>query len=121
LEPIPVHSLEDGTVLARYVASVQASGEPVLCTDEVRPTDSVEPVVKTVGAPTPIVEANQAPEDIARDQTDTERETVPVSPPFSPVSTAATAVIARRTNCSFDTRGRERNHVDAGETMEKVC
>jgi hypothetical protein len=59
--------------LATEVATVQLAEEPVLGTDEVRPTDGVEPVVETVDAPTPMIE--QAPqENIAQGHTDTERE-----------------------------------------------
>jgi hypothetical protein len=60
--------------LATEVASVQPTGEPVLNTDEVRPTDGVDPIVETVDAPTPMIE-DQAPKEVARDHTDTERET----------------------------------------------
>jgi hypothetical protein len=91
--------------------------------DEVRPTDDVEPVVEMVSAPTPI-EANQAPEDIAGDHTDTERETVPVSPPWSPMSTAATTVVAGKAPTELTVRStREDTNeimVMPEKTMEKV-
>jgi hypothetical protein len=96
LESVTVHSAENGAVLATDVASVQETEDPIRGTDEVRPTDGVEPVVETVDAPAPMLR-DQAPEEQgARDPTDTEQDTVPVSPPSSPVSTAATAVAARQ-------------------------
>jgi hypothetical protein len=124
LEPRPVNSVEDSADLAIEVASVQASGEPVLSTDEVRPTDGVEPVVETVSMPMPI-KATQAPEDIPRDHTDTERESIPVSPPSSPVSTGATTVVAGKATAELTVRSMRE---DANKimmmlerTMEKVC
>jgi hypothetical protein len=75
------------------VASLQAIGEPVPSTDEVQPTTKGgEPIMETVGAPT--LEADQAPEGTAQERADTERETVLVSKPSSPGSTADTAEVA---------------------------
>jgi hypothetical protein len=79
--------------LATAVASVQEIGEPVLSTDEVRPpTQGEELVVQMVGVP--MLEATQAPREITQERLDTERETVLVSQPSSPVSTGATVVVA---------------------------
>jgi chromosome segregation ATPase len=51
--------------------------------------------MEMVDAPAPLAD-NPMPEgDIARINTDTERDTVPLSPPSSPMSTGATAVVAR--------------------------
>jgi hypothetical protein len=61
-----------------------------------RLTDGVEPVVETIDAPTPMIEDHAPEKDIAQDPMDTKRETVPVSPPSSLVSTAAMAVVARQ-------------------------
>jgi hypothetical protein len=125
LESATIHSVEDGAVLATEVASVQPAGEPVLGTDEVRPTGGVEPVVETVDASTPMIEDQAPEENIAREHTYTDWETVPVSPSSSPVITAATADIARTLPIGpmvYSTRE------DANEimlmlekTMEKVC
>jgi hypothetical protein len=103
LEPGPVHSVEDIAVLVTEVASVQPTRELVLNTNEVQLTDGVEPVVETVDAPTRMIK-DQVPEEVARDHTDTERETVPVTPSSSPVSTMATTVIARQTPASLTVR-----------------
>jgi hypothetical protein len=93
LEMPTVHSAEDDEVLATEVASVQEVGEPVLSTDEVRPlTEGEGPVVETVGTPT--LEATQVPEEIAQEQAVIERETVLVSQPSSPASTAGTTIAA---------------------------
>jgi hypothetical protein len=93
-----IHSAEDGAILATEVASVQEPEDPVLGTDEVRLTHRVEPVVETVKAQTPMIADRAREERGARDPTDTERETVPVSPLSSPGSTEATAVVpAERT------------------------
>jgi hypothetical protein len=93
LETPTVHSAEDGAVLATEVASVQEVGEPVLSTDEVRPlTEGEGPIVETVGTPT--LEATQVPEEIAQEQAVIERETVLVSQPSSPASTAGTTIAA---------------------------
>jgi hypothetical protein len=81
--------------LATEVASVQEPEEPVLGTDEVRSTDGGEPLMETVDAPTPMIEDQMPEEEVERTNTDTEQEIVPVSPPSTPVSTAATADIAR--------------------------
>jgi hypothetical protein len=62
--------------LATEVASVQSTGEPILGTDEVWPTDGVEPIVEMVDAPTPMINDQALVEDIARDHMDIERETV---------------------------------------------
>jgi hypothetical protein len=58
------------------------------------PTEGEELVVETFGAPT--LEATEVAEEIAQEQAETEREveTVLVSHPSSPASTAAMAVIA---------------------------
>jgi hypothetical protein len=77
------------------MASVQEEriAEPVISTDEVRPpTEGEGPVIETVGAPT--LEANEAKEEIAQGQEEIELQTVLVSHPSSPASTAATAVAA---------------------------
>jgi hypothetical protein len=86
-----VHSAEEGAVLATGVADVQEPMEPVLGTDEVQPTDGVEPVVETVEAPTPMIGDQTPEEESARTLTDTEQETVQVSAPMTPMSMAATA------------------------------
>jgi hypothetical protein len=88
----------------------------------VRPTDGAEPVVETVDTPTPMIE-DQAPEEHAtRDPTDTERETVPVSPPSSPVSTEATAVVARQVSTERTVREQANEIRMMLETaMERVC
>jgi hypothetical protein len=65
--------------------------------DEVRPTDGVEPVVETVDAPTLMIEDQAREVNIAWEHTDTERETVSVSPSSSLVSTEATTVVATTT------------------------
>jgi hypothetical protein len=81
-------------------------------------------IVETVGASTPIIE-DQAPGKVARDHTDTKQETVPVSPSFSLVSTAAMAVVAGKAQGELIVRS---TREDANEimlmlekTMEKVC
>jgi hypothetical protein len=89
-----VHTAKEGAVLATELASVQKERivELVRIMDEVWPlTEGEELVVKTVGAPT--LEATEAVEDIAQGQEETEQEveTVLVSHPSSPPSTAATA------------------------------
>jgi hypothetical protein len=111
--------------LATEVASVQSAGEPVLGTDEVQPTDGVEPVVETVDAPTPMIEDQAPEENFAQGHTDTERETIPVGPSSSPVSTEATADLATTTLARPTLRS---THEGANEimlmlekTMEKVC
>jgi hypothetical protein len=87
-----VHSAEEGAVLATDVASVQRMATPVQGTDEVRSTDGWEPVPEPVGTPAEgqLPEANEA-----RNPMDTERDTAPLSPPSSLVSTAATIVATR--------------------------
>jgi hypothetical protein len=87
-----VHSAEDGTILAIAVASVQEPAEPVLGTDEVWPPANTEPVMETGDAPTPMIEDQTPEEEVARTNTDTEQEIVPMSPPLTPVSTAATVM-----------------------------
>jgi hypothetical protein len=67
-----VHSTEDGTVLATAVVSVQEPIEPVLGMDEVHLTDGVEPVAKTVDAPTPMIGDDTPEEQSARMNTDNE-------------------------------------------------
>jgi hypothetical protein len=59
-------------------------------TDEVQPTDGVEPVVETVDAPTPMIGDHMPKEESALVHTDTEQETVQVSAPSMPMSTGAT-------------------------------
>jgi hypothetical protein len=125
LEPEPVHSAEDGAVLATEVVSVQPTGEPIFSRDEVRPTDDVGPVVETVDAPTLMIEDQAPVEDITRDHTDTEWDTVPVSLSSSPVSTAAMAVIARQASATLTVCS---TREDANgimlmleKTMKKVC
>jgi hypothetical protein len=95
LETATLHSSEDGVVLAIAVASVQEPEEPILGTDEVRPTDGVEPVMETVDAPTPMIEDHTPEEKIARINIDTEWDTVLLCPPSSPISTVATSIVAR--------------------------
>jgi hypothetical protein len=88
-----VHSAEEDAVLATDVASVQRMSTPVLGTDEVRSTDGREPVEGQVDTPG----KDQLPESNgARNPVDTERDTVPIIPPSSPVSTAAIVVVARQ-------------------------
>jgi hypothetical protein len=107
------------------VVSVQSIGEHVLGTDEVRPTNGAEPIVETVDAPTTMIEDQVPTEDIAWDPTDTEWETVPVSPPSSPVSTAATTVVAGQVSTALTVRStqEEENEIMLmlEKTMEKVC
>jgi hypothetical protein len=66
---------------------------PVQGTDEVRSTDGREPVPEPVGTPTErqLLEANEA-----RNPTDTELDTAPLSLQSSPVSTAARQLLATR-------------------------
>jgi septal ring-binding cell division protein DamX len=92
--PETINSAADDIVLATDLASVQLPGGPVLVTEEVRPTDGAEPVGETVDAPTPMIEDQAPKEHAARDPTDTERETIPVSPPSSPVSKEASKCAA---------------------------
>jgi hypothetical protein len=54
LESLIVHSAEDGGILATDVASVQEMEAPIPGTDEVRPTDEIEPVEEMVDAPAPM-------------------------------------------------------------------
>jgi hypothetical protein len=51
--------------LATGVADVQEPPEPVPSTDEVQPTDGVEPIMETVEVPTPM-NRDQTPEDVGR-------------------------------------------------------
>jgi hypothetical protein len=91
-------------------------------TDEVRPTDGVEPVVETVDTPALIIDNPTSEEDIARIQTDTEWDTVPLSPPSLSVSTAATAVVARQGPPESTVREQANEIMMMLETaMEKVC
>jgi hypothetical protein len=122
LYPETVNSATDGAVLAMNVPSVQLPGELVLGTDEVRPTDGTEPVVETVDALTPMIE-DQAPEEhAARHPTDIERETISVSPPSSPVTTEATAVVARQVLVERTVREQANEIMMMLETaMERVC
>jgi hypothetical protein len=99
--------------------------DPILSTNEVWPTDGVEPIVEMVDAPTPMIEDQAPMEDIARDHTDTKQEIVPVSPSSSPVSTAAMVVIAESEQVALTVHS---TREDANEimlmlekTMEKVC
>jgi predicted RNase H-like nuclease (RuvC/YqgF family) len=91
-----------------------------------RQTDSgdVQPIVEMVDAPMPMIEDQAPAEAIARDPTDTEQETVPVSPPSSPVSTAATAVVAGQILAALTVRStwEEVNEIMLilEKTMEKV-
>jgi hypothetical protein len=89
-----VHSAEGGAVLATEVAHVQEEAEPVPCTDEVQPTNGVEPFVETVDAPTPMIGDHTLEEESARTHTDTEQGTVQASSQSPPMSTGATAEAA---------------------------
>jgi hypothetical protein len=89
-----VHSAEEGAILATGVANVQEQLEPVPATDEVQPTDGVEPVVETVDVPMPMIGDHTPEEESARVHMDTKQETVQVSAPTTPMSTAATADVA---------------------------
>jgi hypothetical protein len=60
----------------------------------VQPTDGMEPIVETVDAPTPMIGDHTLEEESAQVHTDTEQETVQVSAPSTPMSTAATANVA---------------------------
>jgi hypothetical protein len=90
----------------------------------VRPlTESEEPVVEMVSAPT--LEVIEAIVDSAQGQEETEWETILVSQPLSPTSTAAMAVAAGGGEAKKQIR---LMHEDANEilmmlekTMEKVC
>jgi hypothetical protein len=79
-------------------------------------------VLETVDAPA-LMLRDQAPEEQgARDPTDTKRDTVPVSPPSSPVSTAATAVAARQVTAKRTVREQAEEIMSMLETaMERVC
>jgi hypothetical protein len=80
-------------------------------------------VETVVGAPT--LEATEAVDASAQGQEETEQDTVPVSQPSSPVSTAATAVASSGFKVETQVRS---THEDANEilmilekTMERVC
>jgi hypothetical protein len=73
----PVHSAEGGAILAKNVASVQETEDPVLGIDEVRLTDGVEPVMETVDAPAPLADKSTPEEENAWINTDTERVSEP--------------------------------------------
>jgi hypothetical protein len=89
-----VHSAEEGAILATGVADVQEPMEPVPGTDEVQPTNGVEPVVETVEAPTPMIRDQTPEEESARILTDTKQETIQVSSQSTPMSMGATAEVA---------------------------
>jgi hypothetical protein len=57
--------------------------EPVPGTNEVQPTDGVEPVMETIEAPMPMIGDQTPEEESARTLTDTEQETVQVSAPMT--------------------------------------
>jgi hypothetical protein len=104
------------------VASVQKLTEPVLGTDEVQLTDGGEPVVETVDAPTPMIGDQTPEEQCARMNTDTEQETVQLSSPSTPMSTAATADIAEELPAEPTVREQEIEIMMMLETaMQKVC
>jgi hypothetical protein len=88
-----IHSAEEGAVLATDVATVQIMATPIQGAEEVRSTNGREPVEGQVDtqAEDHLPEANGQ-----RKPVDTEWDTVPISPPSSPVSTAATVVAARQ-------------------------
>jgi hypothetical protein len=89
-----VQSVEDGAVLATEVADVQETREPVPDTEEVQPTDGVEPFVETVDAPRLEI-GNQTPEgESARTQTDPEQGSVRGYSQSPPVAMGATAEAA---------------------------
>jgi hypothetical protein len=89
-----VHSAEEGANLTTRVADVQEPLEPVPGTDEVQAIDGGEPVVEMVDAPTPMIRDHTSEEESAQVHTNTEHETVQVSAPSTPMSTAATADVA---------------------------
>jgi hypothetical protein len=121
-----VYSAEDGAGLATDVASVRDDRivEPIQSTDKVRlPTEGEGAVVETVGALT--LEATQASEEIAQEQADIEQETILVSQPLSPTSTAATAAATGGVKAETQVRStREDSNkilMMLEKTMEKVC
>jgi hypothetical protein len=92
--------------------------------DEVRPqTEGAKLVVETVGAPT--LEATMTVDANAQRQDETERETVLVSQPSSPVSTAAMTVVAGGVPTGPQVRSTNDNTNEIMmmlmKTMEKVC
>jgi hypothetical protein len=68
--------------------------EPVPGTEEVQPTEGVEPFVETVDAPTPMIGDQMPEEESAQTHTDTEQGTLQVSSQSPPMSTGATAEAA---------------------------
>jgi hypothetical protein len=87
--------------------------------------DDVDIIMEMVDTLTPMIEDQAPEENIAREHMDTERETVPVSPSSSPVTTEATTVVATTTPAGPTVHS---TREDANEimlmlekTMEKVC
>jgi chromosome segregation ATPase len=116
-----VHSTEEGVALAIDLANVQETDDPVLGTDEVRPTDGVEPIMETVDIPAPLVDNPTPEEDIAQINMDTKQDTIPLRPPSSSVSMAATAVAARPRPAEITVREQANKIMLMLETaMEKV-
>jgi hypothetical protein len=104
------------------VASVQESTEPVPGTNEVQPTNGVEPIVETVDAPMPMIENHTPEEESTRVHTDTEQETVQVSSPSTPLSMAAMADVAGEIPAEPMVREQETKIRLMLETaMQKVC
>jgi hypothetical protein len=61
LEMATVHSVEEGAVLAMDLG-----------TDEVQPTDVIEPIMETVNAPTLMISNQKPKEEVARNNIDSE-------------------------------------------------
>jgi hypothetical protein len=90
---------------------------PVLGTEEVRLTEGIEPVEETVDAPTPMIQGQTLEENGARNPMDT----VLISPPSSPVSTAATAVAAKKLTVEHTVREQAEEIMSMLDTvMERV-
>jgi hypothetical protein len=69
-----------------------------------------------------MIEDQTLEEEFARTTTDTEQETIPVSPPLTPVSTAATADVAEEVPADPAAREKATEIMMMLETvMQKVC
>jgi hypothetical protein len=122
VEPATVHSAVDGADLATAVVSVQEPTQPVPGTDEVQLIDGIEPVVETVDAPTSMIEDHTPEEESAWVNTDTEQETIQVSSPSTPISTAATVNVAGEIQVESTVREQTTEIMMMLETaMLKVC
>jgi predicted RNase H-like nuclease (RuvC/YqgF family) len=78
--------------------------------------------MEAVDVPMPMIEDHTPEEHIARNNTDTKWNTVPVSPPSSLVSTTATAVVARQVPVERTVQELANKIMMMLETtMERVC